>query len=161
MNIYKLVVSGFSVLKVGYEFKNPAAWKNAQTISSLLFALIGVLAAFNITIDVMPDDVIGAATVLAGLANAFITTGSSKKVGVKSRKTEPVIEESTEEPDQQDETPLPEELPPIELVGHSEYNDKTLAPVVVERVRVLPSVEPERSGTDNQEPQTSSFGDKY
>lgn len=157
MKIFKLISSGFSVLRIGNEFRNPAAWKNAQTISSFLFAVLGVLAACDINIEVLPNDVMGAAVIIAGLANAVITVGSSKKIGIGSR-----TQEGTVEPGAQPDSTSQAELPPIELVGTASwYNDKTPDSLNSDGLRVPTRSEPIQPTTRNQEPQTPGFGDKY
>jgi hypothetical protein len=108
----------------------------------------------------MPNDVMGAAVIIAGLANAFITTGSSKKVGFGSKRQE--SEQPNAESSDPEESNTPEELPPIELVGTpSWYNDKTPDSLNSNGLCVPTRSEPIQSTARNQEPETSSFGDKY
>ena len=78
----------FEALQSGKELSNPATWKNRQNTINLLVVLIGALAYLaNLATGVpIPQDVVnGVAEIVAiilGLVNAYLTTATSKKVGL-------------------------------------------------------------------------------
>jgi hypothetical protein len=83
-----MIVKIFDAMRAGRELSNPAAWKNRQTTINLLVVLLSA-AAYLINIlsgKAIPDEVVkGAAEVIAiilGLVNAYLTTATSKKVGL-------------------------------------------------------------------------------
>lgn len=84
MNIIALIKPALVVLKQGRSLANPAAWKNTQIIVSLLSALIVLLNAFGIHFGLDSDSVNLVAGGIAALANAYLTTATSEKVGVPS-----------------------------------------------------------------------------
>ncbi len=95
MNILAVIKPAFTVLKQGRSLANPAAWKNAQVIANLLSALVVLLNVLGVHFGLDSDSVNLVAGGIAALANAYLTTATSEKVGV------------------------PSDLPPIELVGQS------------------------------------------
>jgi hypothetical protein len=78
----KKIRAAFSVLLVGRELAQPGAWKNAQLWVSLLVAAFGVLEAFGVFVSVSDDAVTGFVMTVAGLANAFLTVATTKKIGL-------------------------------------------------------------------------------
>lgn len=93
MNLIALIKPAFVVLKQGRSLANPAAWKNVQVLSNLLSALIVLLNAFGVHFGLDSDSVHLIAGGIAAIANAYLTTATSEKVGV------------------------PDGLPPIDLVS--------------------------------------------
>ena len=78
----KWLRSLFSVLLVGNELSKPGAWKNAQLWASFLIALFGVAEVFGIVVTVSEDATLGFAVTALGIANAFITVATTKKIGI-------------------------------------------------------------------------------
>jgi len=83
------LISMFKALQAGQELAEPKVWKDRQTTLNLcMVVLTGTVAAlriiwpnFPITDDQLIDYATVAATILA-LANGYLTTATSKKVGV-------------------------------------------------------------------------------
>lgn len=78
----------FEAMKAGKELSNPATWKNRQTAFNLLVVVLTAVAYLsNLATGVtIPDDVVKAAAeiiaIVLGLVNAYLTTATSKKVGL-------------------------------------------------------------------------------
>jgi len=77
-------------LKAGKELANPASWKNRQTTMNLLVAVLSLLLLAlrmaGIDLQLSDDQLTGTAeavAVILGLFNMFLTTATSKKVGVR------------------------------------------------------------------------------
>ena len=102
MNILSVIKPAFIVLKQGQALANPAAWKNVQVLANLLSALIVLLNVFGIHFGLDSDSINLIAGGIAALANAYLTTATSEKVGV------------------------PDGLPPIELVSTPTTGDDQL-----------------------------------
>lgn len=79
----KSILALLSVLKEGNEFSNSAAWKSVQFWVSVITSLFGVLGVLGYTLNFTDEEVTGFVVVIAGLLNAFITVGSSSKIGIK------------------------------------------------------------------------------
>ncbi len=79
----KSILTLLSVLKAGNEFSNSAAWKSVQFWVSIITSLFGAIGVFGYTLSFTDEEVTGFVVVIAGLLNAFITVGSSSKIGVK------------------------------------------------------------------------------
>ncbi len=84
MNLIALIKPAFIVLKQGQALANPATWKNAQVLANLLSALIVLLNVFGIHFGLDSDSINLVAGGIAALANAYLTTATSEKVGVPS-----------------------------------------------------------------------------
>jgi hypothetical protein len=69
------------VLQKGEELRNPAAWKNVQTVVSLGVSLAALAGAAGFPLPVDVNGVTAISTAVAGIANAFVVVASSKKVG--------------------------------------------------------------------------------
>lgn len=111
----KAIQATVQALKAGHELANPSAWKNAQTVASLLAALVALLWALGFRIQAMPDDLLAVAGIIAAIANAYFTIATSRKVGL---------------PNAQSKVPeiIPADLPPVELQarpmgGEAGWND--------------------------------------
>lgn len=84
-----LITDAIQALKAGNELKNPAAWKKGQnltnTVITLLTAVVGILRSTGNELPVTDEQLIAIAGVIAGILytiNTFITTASTKKIGV-------------------------------------------------------------------------------
>jgi len=83
------LISMFKALQAGQELSDPKAWKDRQTTLNLcMVVLTGAVAGlriiwpnFPIADDQLIDYATIAATILA-LVNGYLTTATSKKVGV-------------------------------------------------------------------------------
>lgn len=82
-------------LKAGEEIKNPATWKNRQTTTNAIAAIIGVGVAIakwkGVGLHMSDTDLMtlaGGGAAVLGLANGVMTTISSKKVGMKNASTD-------------------------------------------------------------------------
>lgn len=71
-----------AVLYVGNQLIDPARWKDWQLWVSLLVAAAGVLEAFGAGILFSESDATGFVLTIAGLLNAFVTVGTTKKIGL-------------------------------------------------------------------------------
>lgn len=89
MNLLAAGRAALDVLKIGRELRSAEKWKNAQAVTSLLFALLALAAAFGLewhpsaaTVDNLANA--ASALVSAGvfLLNAYATWATSKRVGV-------------------------------------------------------------------------------
>lgn len=76
-------------LQAGKELANPSTWKNRQTTTNLIVAILGLLLfgmrMAGIDLQLTDAQLIGiaeAVAVLLGLINMFLTTATSKKVGL-------------------------------------------------------------------------------
>ena len=83
--MFKLI----EALQAGKELANPAGWKNRQTTMNLLVAVLSLLLLAlriaGIDLQLSDDQLTGiaeAVAVILGLVNMFLTTATSKKVGV-------------------------------------------------------------------------------
>lgn len=78
--------AAITVLNRGEELSHAATWKNRQNLTNILIALLGAATAFlPTTIQMSPDDIAtiaGSVAVIAGLFNSYITTATTKKIGV-------------------------------------------------------------------------------
>lgn len=78
----------FEAVQAGKELSNPEIWKNRQTTMNMLVVLLSgsaYLASLLGGVTVPQDVVTGAAEAIAivlGLINAYLTTATSKKVGL-------------------------------------------------------------------------------
>lgn len=74
----------FAALRYGASLTDPASWKQRQnTINALVGFLGAIFLAFKV--DLNADDlklVAGGVAVVLGLANTYLTTATSTKVGI-------------------------------------------------------------------------------
>ena len=85
-----MIVKIFQALQAGQELRNPAAWKKGQNLINLCALVItGIVAVLRVQFPDLPmtdDQIVEIASILAGLLaviNGYITTATSKKIGVK------------------------------------------------------------------------------
>ncbi len=83
------MLSLIKALKAGHELSNPAIWKKGQnltnSVAAVIAGLIAVFKIFGIEIPVTDEQMVEIASIIAAilaLINGYITTASSKKVGV-------------------------------------------------------------------------------
>jgi len=73
-------------LKLGEELKNPAAWKNASVLTTIIGGLITLLLPHLPTNYQLPDDLtsilVSAIVGVIMAFNSYVTYASSKKVGI-------------------------------------------------------------------------------
>jgi len=98
MNFMNLI----NVLRVGYELKNSATWKDRQKTISLVVVLLGVLVPFlpklGVNIVLSQDDIFilaSAVSVILGIVNTFLTVATSSKIGIGSNKEVKAAEKVT------------------------------------------------------------------
>lgn len=80
--------AALQALRHGASLADPAGWKRRQNTVNALAGLIGALLAFY-PMDVSADDVAaiaGGIAAVLGLLNAYLTTASSDKVGLRNRR---------------------------------------------------------------------------
>jgi hypothetical protein len=78
-------------MKAGEELQDSASWKNRQTTTNSLIAIVGLcvtLAGYaGYKIDVSNDDLMaiaGGIAIVLGLCNSALTTATSKRVGLSA-----------------------------------------------------------------------------
>ena len=75
----------FAALRYGSSLTDPAIWKQRQNLINALIGLLGAVAIF-LPVEVSSDDlsaIAGGVAVLGGLLNAYLTTATTDKIGVK------------------------------------------------------------------------------
>ena len=83
MKITAILTPAWQAINYGRELRNAEGWKNAQIWTSLILALLAAAGAVGIPIPAMPTDFTTAlGVVLAGAANAYLTAGTSSRVGI-------------------------------------------------------------------------------
>jgi len=76
-----------NAVKAGESLKNPASWKNIQTLMNAFLVILGTIPVF---VDIEISDAqlnaiaYGLAT-LAGVVNVYITNATSDKVGLPAQ----------------------------------------------------------------------------
>ena len=83
----KKIHSVLAVLQAGQQLAHPERWKNLQLWGSLLVALAGLADAFGIGFGLAPDLASALVVALGGAGNAFVTVGSTKKIGLPQTET--------------------------------------------------------------------------
>lgn len=85
------ISAAWKALKAGEELANVKDWKQKQiainTLSAFIVALIGVAKAFDIEIPLVETDINNMAytfVTLIGLVNVYLTTATTKKIGLKN-----------------------------------------------------------------------------
>lgn len=86
----KILLGLWQVLKVGHELARPEAWKNVQTVASLLAAVLGLAWAMGYPINLVPDDLLALAGVIVAMVNAYLVIATSKRVGLPNADLGPI-----------------------------------------------------------------------
>lgn len=90
MNLVAAARSAWSVLQSGKELRNAEGWKNAQIWTSILLAMLGLSGAIGIPVPALPGDFASSlGVVMAGVANAYLTAGTSTRVGIAAPPSSP------------------------------------------------------------------------
>lgn len=86
--LFQAIPALLKAIKAGEELKNAGAWKVGQNLTNTIYlVLVGLVAAakaFNFDLGLSDDKLLelaGYITGLVGIANVYITTASSKKIG--------------------------------------------------------------------------------
>jgi len=95
--MFRIIRAAFDVFRAGQSVSNPAAWKNAQLVGTLLTALVALVAAFGFDLGLSDEEIVGGAVFIAALANGILVIVTSKKVGLPAKKIEPDVKEQVEE----------------------------------------------------------------
>lgn len=83
--IAKAIKAAFDVFRAGQSVNNPAAWKNAQLVGTLLTALVALASAFGYDLGLSDEEIAGGAIFIAALANGILVVVTSKKVGLSEK----------------------------------------------------------------------------
>ena len=85
--------AAITVLHQGERLTDAATWKNRQNLVNILIAVIGAITVFlPESINLSGDDiatVAGAIGVFAGIANSYITTATTNKIGLPPPRIDP------------------------------------------------------------------------
>lgn len=84
------IFAAATALKAGEELKNPAVWKNRQSLMNIFLVILGVVPVFidiNITDAELNSIAFGLVT-LVGVINTYITNATSKKVGLSLKNSQ-------------------------------------------------------------------------
>ena len=85
--------AAITVLHQGEKLTHVETWKNRQNLLNVLVAVLGGLAIFLPgSITLTGDDIAalaGAIGVLAGLANSYLTTATTNKIGLPTGRVNP------------------------------------------------------------------------
>jgi hypothetical protein len=90
MSIISKIFSIGTALRAGEELSKSETWKNRQVAINSILSLIGVIVLFvpeELQISgEAAESIAGGIVTVGGLVNAYLTTATSKKVGVKKHK---------------------------------------------------------------------------
>jgi len=89
MNLLEKMFAAGNALRAGESLKDPARWKNVQNSMNALVIIIGVGAQFaGFPIDESQTNAIayGIATILALVSNVYLTTATTDKIGLPTKK---------------------------------------------------------------------------
>lgn len=81
----KIAKAMFDVFRAGQSVSNPAAWKNAQLVGTLLTTLVAMAAAFGFDLGLSDEEIAGGAIFIAAVVNGVLIVVTSKKVGLPSK----------------------------------------------------------------------------
>ena len=92
-----ILTDAWRALKAGEELGNAESWKNRQATASAVAAVLGLvvvlLPKIGLKIDISGGDIAtiaGGIAVVLGMLNSYLTTATSKRVGLPSKhETEP------------------------------------------------------------------------
>ena len=79
------------VLRHGEELTHAELWKSRQNLTNVLVAILGAVAVF-VPVEMSADDVVaiaGGIAAVSGLFNSYITTATSKRVGLPAGGRDP------------------------------------------------------------------------
>ena len=125
----KAIPALLQVFQKGKEVANPGAWKNVQVVAGLLTAVLSVFAAFGYDFGISQSDILLISAGIGGLGSAIITVITSQKVGFRS--SAPAAE-----------------LPPINLVAHSEPD--SMQPIPLPPNSPIQSAPADSNADDNE-----------
>ena len=80
--MFRIIKAAFEVFRAGQAVSNPAAWKNAQLVGTLLTALVALAAAFGFDLGLSDEEIAGGAIFIVALVNGVLVIVTSKKVGL-------------------------------------------------------------------------------
>ena len=93
----KAIGKAIKALKAGQELSNAAGWKNRQTTANAIAAIISFLVVlakhYWPDLGITDEDIVslaGGLAVLLGMFNAYVTTATSRKVGLVGKADESV-----------------------------------------------------------------------
>ncbi len=86
-----ILTDAWKALKAGEELKNAESWKNRQATGSAVAAVLGlvvvILPHIGVKISLSADDltaIAGGIAAVLGVCSTFLTTATSKRVGLPS-----------------------------------------------------------------------------
>jgi hypothetical protein len=82
MNPIAAIDSMMCAVKIGEELRSATGWRSAQTVTSLLVAIAACLGAVGISTPFSNEFYGEVGAVVAGLANAYLSAATDKRVGV-------------------------------------------------------------------------------
>lgn len=85
--MFKIMKAAFDVFRAGQAVSNPAFWKNAQLVGTLLAALVALAAAFGFDLGLSDDEIAGGAIFIVAVVNGIIVVVTSKKVGLPAKQS--------------------------------------------------------------------------
>ena len=80
------LVAFLAALRYGSSLTDPAIWKQRQNLMNALIGLLGAVVVF-LPVEVSSEDltaIAGGIAVLGGLLNAYLTTATTDKLGIKA-----------------------------------------------------------------------------
>ena len=83
--MFRVIKAAFGVFQAGQAVANPAAWKNAQLVGTLLTALAALAAAFGFDLGLSSEEAAGGALFITAIANGVLVVITSRKVGIPSK----------------------------------------------------------------------------
>ena len=113
--MFRLVNAIFDIFRAGQAVSNPAAWKNAQLVGTLLTALVALAAAFGYDLGLSSEEIAGGAIFIVAVVNGILVVVTSKKVGLPAKQSN--IEAEVEQQIKLLQTKIPQNLFPTDRNG--------------------------------------------
>lgn len=87
-----MIKEAWKALKAGEELTDSAKWKDRQNTANAVAAVLGlvvvILPKIGVGIEISTDDTLaiaGGIAAILGVCNGYLTTATSKKVGLQAR----------------------------------------------------------------------------
>lgn len=83
------LLAALAALRYGSSLTDPAVWKQRQNRLNALIGLLGAVAVF-LPVEMSHEDMLaiaGGVAAAVGVLNAYLTTATSDKVGLRARNT--------------------------------------------------------------------------
>lgn len=123
MNIFKIPGALIGALQAGKELAHVASWKHAQAITGGVLAVVSVLKAAGIQIEINQDLAVSIGESVAGVFCAYLAYATDSRVGLAKTSDPPA-------PPGADRLPGP--TPPVPLDPSADYH-RTDIPDVLDR----------------------------